>query len=510
MPLMFRILAALIAAVSVQAQTPRTSFRPSPRVLTVATLSSVYDMASITGVRVADFDRDGARDIAVAWFATDLQSYANNRRRLTIFYGDGRGGFARDTEIDLYIRNTLDPLSIFRYGTADLAAGDFDGDGDIDLAVPAFFGDELWLIENLGSRTYAPHLKYPFGFNSTGNSITPPETAAADLDGDGRDELIYLPDPLQRIQGFFVHIWRTGDTISNMTRVTWDAETPIGVVNYTWSFAVADFDGDDRPDICFAGTTDFGQEIGPTMVLWHGLDSHGLFRLHTETPPFVVSDLAPIAGPGACPPSLVLGDREGTQLARFDTACSGAVDFWPTDSLGGFSGSPNRGIAVEPADLNADGLVDLVIRQKGGAAGAGNLVEIAVGTPNGLVRVDPNPLISDAFANSTFSDTLRPRNLAVADLMGNSRPEIVAGFGPSPSEDVGFGTLDIAIWENGCRGDVNGDGATDLTDLTTMIGSMACQPDPRYRPEADLDGNGCIDLSDIATLLADFGCDQRN
>jgi hypothetical protein len=55
-------------------------------------------------------------------------------------------------------------------------------------------------------------------------------------------------------------------------------------------------------------------------------------------------------------------------------------------------------------------------------------------------------------------------------------------------------------------GDVNGDGAVDLTDLAMLLGAFgSCAGDPGFVSGADFDDSGCIDLADLSVLLGNFG-----
>jgi hypothetical protein len=79
-------------------------------------------------------------------------------------------------------------------------------------------------------------------------------------------------------------------------------------------------------------------------------------------------------------------------------------------------------------------------------------------------------------------------------------------------------SLDMAItnWDStvgnflyynqlGCRGDLNGDGRTDLTDLGILLADFGCTTPPGPCV-GDLNGDGNTDLADLGILLADFGC----
>lgn len=58
--------------------------------------------------------------------------------------------------------------------------------------------------------------------------------------------------------------------------------------------------------------------------------------------------------------------------------------------------------------------------------------------------------------------------------------------------------------ESICPGDVNGDSATDLTDLQAVLFNFGCADCPRS--QGDLTGDGFVDLADLSALLFDFGC----
>ncbi len=61
--------------------------------------------------------------------------------------------------------------------------------------------------------------------------------------------------------------------------------------------------------------------------------------------------------------------------------------------------------------------------------------------------------------------------------------------------------------EQGCPGDIDGDGDTDHSDLGELLSAWCTQPgDPDWNPDADLDGDGHIGHGDLGILLADWGC----
>jgi hypothetical protein len=78
---------------------------------------------------------------------------------------------------------------------------------------------------------------------------------------------------------------------------------------------------------------------------------------------------------------------------------------------------------------------------------------------------------------------------------------------PAPNTDfvAVAGGGDHSLGLKGCiLGDVDGDGAVDLADLTQLLANYGTTEGATYE-DGDLDGDGDVDLSDLATLLAHYG-----
>lgn len=490
---------------------PSVNFQPVPWILQVAELGPEFENSRITDLAIEDVDRDGCRDIVVAWWATHESDYSAHQRYLTIFYGDCFGAFTRGTQINLYIRDLGNQQrSIFANGTAAMALGDYDGDGDKDIAVTANFGDEIWFVENLGNRQYTPRFRHVFNINTAGNFMTPPRAVAGDFDGDGREDLAYIIDPVQRFNFVTIAFWKTSSTLANISRRNWEGVDPGFYVSFTRGLDVADFNNDGRADLVFTGSQSVGQESMPAVsLIWYGFSASTLtFSTAFEFPTMICSDVAVVRHPSLCDPGTVFGDRNGFSIESWNSTCGSSVDYSFGESEGGFSTTSfDRGMAVVAADVNDDGLPDVVTRQKTGDPADCAWVEIALADSpgGGWTRLPPSTLQSCGFDETEFDQIQRPRNLAVGQLFWNSAPEIIAGFGPMLDEKNGHSRLEIAIWPNSCRGDINHDGVTDVADLTTLMSAFGCMG-PGYLDEADLDRSGCVDLADLTLILADFGC----
>lgn len=493
--------------------------RPTPHLIPVRTFTTTPAEATITDVAIADFDGDGFGDIAALWYATYVQDSPSNLRRLSLYFSRPNGTFEVGPELDLYVYSPLPILSSFRLGTADLAVGDFDGDGDPDLAATAFFGDEIWMVENLGNRQFAKYQKFPFGVNGIGNFLTPPEALAGDIDGDGRDDLVYLADPIQYVQNVIVHFWSTTSTISAMTRRNWEGMNP-EIVQWTRGLALADFDRDGQLDVAFTGSTEPPNEDVPALVIWHSFHpGSGHFEVTLQERDWLASDVAAVATSPGCAPALVCPNLNGNGLDFMRQSCDGDLDFDSEDYLHGFAApAADRGLAVEAGDLDGDGDLDLVAKQLAGGPNEPELIEILLwdGVEQEWRRVDPSPLDTFGLRSLTGSGVLRPRNLAVGDLYGSRRPEIVGGFAMRPAAAGQPARLEVAVWDNGCVGDVTLDGTTadsDVSLLWNMLDDCGEVPERAdgsplgsARAARDLTRDGCVDVEDLLLLTADLGC----
>lgn len=491
--------------------------QPTPQFISVVEFPPGAIDATITDVEPLDFNNDGQIDLAVAYYVTYSSNPGLNRRRLHLYRGSG-GTLVYHHSFNLYVPDSkVDAFSVFRNGTGDIGVGDFDGDHDLDLAVGAFFGDELWLIENLGQGNFATWLKFPYDFNSPSNFITPPEMGAADFDGDGRDELVYLVDPIQHIQGKLIHFWKTTSSIAAMQRVAWEGLEGAIFTQWTRALAIADFDADGRPDLCYTGTDHPPLEDGPILTFWHGLNpSTGTFRVHHEFPDFLMADVAVIPQSYGCRPGFVLTDLQGSLVECWTSTVggctAGSIGYAPSLRLTGYSAySVDRGMSAVVGDLNGDGRMDVITKQRLGGLQQPDQVEITLNVSASpyWTRVTDHPLDSSGLPNSSGNPILRPRNVAIADISGNRRPEVIAASGrilaspPATTRD----RLVLAIWPNSCPGDVDGNGRTRPDDqLVVRTALDLCQPSAEYVPSADLNRDGCITQADYDLVTGNLWC----
>ena len=137
-------------------------------------LPEIRPLAYVHAVTATDFDGDGRTDLALTYLSFELATYRNG---VDILYNRPDGTWERRT---LFSRQGRELL-------VDIAHGDLDGDGSLDLVAVDTNGNlPVWLGDGEGFfvREEAPELGPP-SERCRGYDID-----LADLDGDGRAEVV--------------------------------------------------------------------------------------------------------------------------------------------------------------------------------------------------------------------------------------------------------------------------------------------------------------------------------
>jgi hypothetical protein len=217
---------------------------------------------------VGDFDGDGRTDLAVSdyygvWIGRNMTvndsvffqpySYTVGEEikgiSVTDITGDGKPDIALVCKFDkkvTVLRNTGTPGKIsFATGpdlptgdySYDVATGDLDNDGKMDVAVVDYFDSTLSVYRNIsagGSYGFAQRVKYKTGYNACRLAIN-------DLNGDGKEDILVMNQYDSTLSAF--------KNTSSAGTMSFDAQTVFKtgpMPNFT---GAADWDGDGMYDV---------------------------------------------------------------------------------------------------------------------------------------------------------------------------------------------------------------------------------------------------------------------
>jgi hypothetical protein len=318
-----------------------------------------------------------------------------------------------------------------------LALGDLDGDGDLDLVTP------LAVFLNDGAGAFA--LRQFLGDGS--------RVVLGDLDADGTLDLVVAA--------------------VSFTSFEWTASVQLGLgggffgpaapfVIAPSGVALSDLVLD---DVTGDGALDLVAAAGAGAEVWRG-DAAGGFAA-----PLVLVG-------GGSPGALATGDLDGdgaADVVAADETAAGTLSVHPSDGAGGFE--PPATVAafaagttpgpVALADLDRDTFLDIAVTSRDG-----NAVAVLYGDGTGAfprrgeIALDADPLVrGDALAIGDLTGDATP-DLAAADrgfAAGRSGVHVLVGDGAGgffPAVSSPFEVIDFAFFV--ALGDLDGDGLLDV------------------------------------------------
>ena len=171
-------------------------------------------------VEVGDFNSDGDPDLAVPNFDSSATA-------VSVLNGAAGANFGPPFAFPVEVREPL----------LDVAAGDFDGDGDLDLAGANFFGRSVSVLRGSGDGRFVHEDEVNLGASE------PWALAVADLDDDGDPDIATADGSSGTVSLLY-----------GIGALAFTGPTTYMVGGEPRAVAVGDFDGDGRPDLAAANS----------------------------------------------------------------------------------------------------------------------------------------------------------------------------------------------------------------------------------------------------------------
>ena len=360
------------------------------------------------GFAVADMNGDGHLDLV---FPPQRKAVP---ARPTIFLGDGSGDF-------VLLRAVTWPARLpFDYG--DVAAADFNGDGNLDLAFAIHFKSQ-YVVYGDGHGNFGKFERLP----SPDPRLSSRAVTSADFDGDGRPDLAFIAEidydlgnqrPIEGTPTVWVVLNR-GDS--------WELETeglPQDVIADV--IRSADVDGDGRTDLVLSSNSLDRRHLvylNSPDGGWHSAQHKGVLSAayHYDVEPAgdeLYSTFVQF--------KMVSGKNEARNgLIRYhvepagDTFVNGEPLVWDAQRGDVF-------FRLAAGDLDGDGDTDVVAGRKGGG------LEVYLQNDQGELVLERSP---------ELAKTALAFDIRILDVDGDGINDIVAGFAPHGGVEGG-----IYVW----------------------------------------------------------------
>ncbi len=369
--------------------------------------------AGSNGIVIGDIDGDGKADVMIANINDNTVSvYRNTSTSGNI----NSNSFASKVSFTTGFRPT------------NMALGDLDGDGKLDLALSSYNGTTVTVLRNtassgvITSTSFAAKVEFTVGSINGLSSI-----AIHDFDGDGKPDLAIM-NPSRNV----ISVLRNTAQPGNITSSSFNSYIDYSTGGTPYGIALGDLDGDGKPDISVANLYPSGPATA--MAVFRNTAVSGSINTNSfaakvdlptayyNTQHLAVGDLD---GDGKQDITIISSQPAPNIYVYRNTATSGVLS-----NTGSFAARVSFSSSVLPTytcigDIDGDGKPEIILSSQGG----------------NTLSIFRNTSVQGTITSSSFAPKV--------DFITGSQPNIF--------------TL----------GDIDGDGKTDIIVLNTGSNSFS-------------------------------------
>ncbi len=360
--------------------------------------------------------------------------------------------------------------------TFNIAIGDLDGDGKVDLVVANISANTISVYRNtsnagsMASGSFAARVDFATG-------VRPRAIAIGDLNGDGKPDLAVANNGSSSVS-----VFPNTSTPGTITTASFAAK-----IDYTTGFnsnpsfiAVGDLDGDGKPDLATANSVSNNVSVLRNSAAGGVLNSTSFtskvdYAAGTTPTSIAIGDLD-----GDGKPDLVSANFSSNNISVFrNTATSGSI------SAASFAAAVNFATASNPysvafGDLDGDGKPDLAV-----ANHSSNSVSFYRNTAtSGSITTGSFTSKFDLATGTT------PTSVAISDLNGDGKADIAVANSASNTVSVYRSTTTLGVLNNSsfaakvdfaagsgtfsvAMGDLDGDARPDLVTANAIANNIS-------------------------------------